>query len=136
MIFSPRTLILLKKRGNFMNHCFIREWKISRSKSVYLDSSSELFIRILWKYIPRFHVYFMKTFSILLFWSTYYKLTKNQCIQFHKYWMKNKSNFEIIESNPSNPRGPKLYNELYAIYSLVVWVGVMRLFIIYYLINR
>lgn len=37
-----------------------------------------------------------------------------------------------MESNPSNLRGPELYNELYAVYSLVVrvWVGVMRLFII------
>lgn len=44
-----------------------------------------------------------------------------------------------MESNPSNPRGPKLYNELYVIYSLyslVVWVGIMKLFIIYYLISR
>lgn len=47
--------------------------------------------------------------------------------------MKNKSNFEIMESNPANPRGPELYNELYAVYSLdslVVWLVVMRLFII------
>lgn len=47
--------------------------------------------------------------------------------------MKNKSSFEVMESNPSNPRGAELYNELYAaysLYSLVVWVGVMRLFII------